>query len=230
MSKRIYVPTSGVGSWRELLADPVKHWRQGYSARALAACWEAADGWPPEIAALLATATEPVLAAAELLLAIPEYQVGLPPRGRPSQNDLFALAKAANGELVALTIEGKVNEPFGPTIAEWNVAQSPGRKERLRFICEQLSLPDELPGSVRYQLLHRTVSALLLARRFNARYALMVVHSFSPTAAWFEDFLAFVAQFGSRQAERDILLSLTANDQISILAGWASGDLSFLQG
>ena len=72
MAKRVYVPTSGPGAWRGLLADPVRQWKPGYSARALAACWEAANGWPPEIAAILASSGEPALAGAELLLAIPE--------------------------------------------------------------------------------------------------------------------------------------------------------------
>jgi hypothetical protein len=44
----IYVPTTGAGCWRELLADPGKHWRPGRSAFELAVSWEAAaaDGLP----------------------------------------------------------------------------------------------------------------------------------------------------------------------------------------
>ena len=228
MVKRIYVPTSGPDAWRGLLADPVKQWKPGYSARALATCWEAANGWPPEIVAILASSVESALVGAELLLAIPEYKVALPPRGKPSQNDLFVLAKAADGQLIAVTIEGKVNEPFGPTIAEWNVARSPGKSARLRYICARLGLSAELPDGVRYQLLHRTVSALLLAQRFNARYAVMMVHSFSPTGEWFEDFQAFTGLFGLPSAEHSVLLQLTVIDGIALFAGWASGDLTFL--
>jgi|GEM_PF-3281653 len=32
MSK-IYTPTNGVSDWQSLLADPIKHWKTGYSAR-----------------------------------------------------------------------------------------------------------------------------------------------------------------------------------------------------
>ena len=50
MSK-ILAFTSGPDDWQALLADPVKHWRPGYSARTLAYCWEAAGGtlhrWTP---------------------------------------------------------------------------------------------------------------------------------------------------------------------------------------
>jgi Domain of unknown function (DUF6946) len=59
-------------------------------------------------------------------------------------------------------VEGKVAEPFGPLVSEWLVADaqgpSPGKLERLAFLCERLSLNDDDCQSVRYQLLHRTVS------------------------------------------------------------------------
>jgi hypothetical protein len=51
----------------------------------------------------------------ELLLAMPEYKVALPPLFRAeSQNDVFALARAGD-RTYALMIEGKVSEPFGET-------------------------------------------------------------------------------------------------------------------
>jgi len=31
--KKIYVPTKNAESWRECLADPQKHWKDGYSAK-----------------------------------------------------------------------------------------------------------------------------------------------------------------------------------------------------
>src|ERR1700733_9198136 len=39
---RIYVPSRGSDDWRWLLASPGLHWRQDYSAKALADSWEAA--------------------------------------------------------------------------------------------------------------------------------------------------------------------------------------------
>lgn len=72
--RRIYLPSQGADDWQRLLADPVKHWRAGYSAMALAECWEAADGLPAEIASLMQeTGPDP-----ELLLALPEHKVPLP--------------------------------------------------------------------------------------------------------------------------------------------------------
>ena len=48
-----FVPTSGLDDWKKLLADPEKHWREGYSAHALAYRWEDAGGFPAEVLAVL---------------------------------------------------------------------------------------------------------------------------------------------------------------------------------
>ncbi len=228
MGKRIYVPTRGPDDWQRLLADPVKHWKAGYSARALAECWEAADGWPPEVAALLRSSPEPALTTVELLLAIPEFPAKLPQRGKASQNDLFVLGKAADGHLVAIAVEGKVSESFGPTLADWNSAVTPGRTTRLQYLTGILGLPDELPPTIRYQLLHRAASALILATQFNARYALMLVHSFSATRTWFEDYNAFVHLFNVQDARADQLQRLGERDGIGLYVGWASGAIQSL--
>jgi len=44
---------------------------------------------------------------------------------------------------------------------------------------------------IRYQLLHRTASAIYEAQRYRTGRALMLVHSFSLTDASFPDFQAF---------------------------------------
>jgi len=48
MSK-IYLPAANAEQWAQLLADPVKRWRQGYSARTLAYSWQEANGFPTEV-------------------------------------------------------------------------------------------------------------------------------------------------------------------------------------
>src|ERR1700685_2758246 len=101
---KIYVPTLGAESWQSLLADQTKQWKIGYSARTIAHCWEAADGLPPEIAALFGD-------DAELLIAIPEHKVSLQDAGRPSQTDVFALVKSKT-KTTAVAVEGKVDESF----------------------------------------------------------------------------------------------------------------------
>ena len=55
LSVKSAVPTDGPESWRQLLGDPVNHWVRGRSARAIANCWEAAAGFPPEVESIFAT-------------------------------------------------------------------------------------------------------------------------------------------------------------------------------
>jgi hypothetical protein len=220
---RIYLPSQGPVDWQRLLADPVKHWRAGYSAMALAKCWEAAQGLPPEIASMIQeTGPDP-----ELLVALPEHKVPLPgSRRSASQTDLFALMRAGD-QTVAVAIEGKVDESFGPTVGDWLKNASPGKLERLAHICDLLGLAQPLPNSLRYQLLHRTASAIIEARRFKTDAAAMIVHSFSPTRTWFEDYAAFVAQFGHK-AKPDQLICVLPGSTPPLYLGWATGPDRFL--
>ena len=46
---RIYISSESPEDWQKLLASPEKHWKTGFSAKALAFCWEEAKGFPKEI-------------------------------------------------------------------------------------------------------------------------------------------------------------------------------------
>lgn len=218
-SRRILVPSSGPASWQAFLAKPETQWRTGYSAKTLAHCWEAAVGLPPEIAAMFEGTTE-------LLLAIPEHKVPLPGGSRDSQNDVFALLNTA-GRTCAAMIEGKVAEPFGPTVGEWYDAPSEGKQIRMRALCELLGLDGVPPAPVRYQLMHRTASALIEARRFKTDEAAMIVHSFSPQALWFDDFAQFARLLGI-PAEHDRPGTTTLKTGQRIRLGWATGNPQFI--
>jgi hypothetical protein len=220
----IYIPTQSVDDWRGLLADPDRQWRAGFSARAAARAWQDAGGFPAEISRLFATAEDPNLWNMELLLAIPEHRVSLPPiQAHPSQNDVFALAKAADGALVSVAVEAKVSESFDRTVDEWLTDATPGKEDRLDFLKSKLKLAGKNVGGIRYQLLHRMASAILEAKRFNARYAVMVIHSFSRTDMWFGDFLNFVGLYG-QFAQAGKMTRLYEDSEISMFAGWAKGD------
>jgi hypothetical protein len=58
---------------------------------------------------------------------------------RPSQNDLFVLARGAQGP-VSIMVEGKVNESFGPMLGEWRDDASEGKESRLRFLLSTVGL------------------------------------------------------------------------------------------
>ena len=212
----IYIPTQGPVDWQKLLAEPERHWKQGYSAHALATCWECAKGIPPEIAKLFLPHFDKV----ELLLGIPEFKVALPGGRRESQNDLFCLLRA-DGNLMVLMVEGKVEEPFDSTLAEWLRDASDGKRERLAFVTQLLGL-NSISPSIRYQLLHRTASAVLTARRFGSSRAAMIVHSFSEGRSWLADFQAFTQLYGAA-TDHDQMVKVDLPDQMELYLGWASG-------
>jgi hypothetical protein len=215
----IYVPATGPESWSDLLADRQKQWKTGYSAKTLAYCWAAAAGLPPEIGALFGAETT-------LLIGIPEHKVDLPGGGRPSQTDLFALVRRGE-QTISCAIEGKVSEPFGPTMQEWLADASPGKIQRLDYLCHLLGLVQPLPPTLRYQLLHRSASAITEAARFKTDEAAMIVHSFSTTAIWFDDFAMFIDLLGLK-AIRDRLLTVRLSSGLPMHFGWATGDPTFL--
>lgn len=227
MSK-IYIPAQSAEQWAQFLADPVKHWRQGFSARTLAYSWQEAESFPLEVHAVLSAS--PHFSDIELLFAIPEHKVPLPGGVRSSQNDVWALARA-HGNLVSIAVEGKVSETFGPTMQEWLADASSGKAERLAYLCTELGIETEvqLPDSLRYQLLHRTASAVIEAKRFNAAHAIMLVHSFSQSAPpeWFQDYFDFVRLFGG-SAETGKLVSVGTRNGVSLHFAWACGDARYL--
>ena len=230
--KRVYVPTSSIQDWRRLLAEPELHWKKGRSAMATASAWEDAAasgaGLPPEISETLATVGDATIADLKLLLALPEWQVDLPGGRRPSQTDVMALARNDLG-LVAIAVEAKVDETFGPVLKEKRKDASTGQTERLAFLHERLGLRAPLPDDVRYQLLHRTVSAVLTAQEFHADVAVMAVQSFSPTGAWHEDFTDFAVASGARQVAEDVYW-LSSVHAPRVYLAWCRGDEGFLGG
>ncbi|MGJ0517172.1 MAG: DUF6946 family protein [Methylomicrobium sp.] len=219
---RIYIQTSNAEQWAQFLAEPVKHWRQGYSARTLAYSWQEAIGFPSEVASVLS----PQFPSVELLLALPEHQVPLPGGSRPSQNDIWVLARS-KGKLISIAVEGKVSEPFGPTVQEWQAEPScSGKLERLAYLLDLLGL-SSVPDTTRYQLLHRTASAIIEAQRFNAPHAVMLVHSFSQSSEWFQDYAAFVSLMGGSAMENR-MVSVSSRSGISLHLAWVRGNAGYL--
>lgn len=224
---RIFVPTRAPEDWQTFLAEPEKQWRTGFSARTLAYCWEAADGFPVEVSHVFEQSSVVAFEQVELLLAFPEYKVALPGGGTASQNDLFVLARNKHQQLITIMVEGKVAEPFGQSVGVWfKGTPSAGKQARLQFIKDQLQLSD-VPSEIRYQLLHRAVSAVIEAKRFGALSAVMLVHSFSKTNQWFEDFQNFVGLFGA-SATINRVSFLKTLDEVNLYAAWVHGDERFL--
>lgn len=223
---KIYVPSSGPGSWQQFLAEPEKQWRTGYSAKSLAYSWEEADGFPTEIQQAMADSGIDALNGIVPLLIIPEHKVPLPGGRTESQNDAFVLASSPTG-LVTLCIEGKVEEPFGQVVSKWGPDSSPGKRERFDYLVDLLGLGAADLSQVYYQLLHRTASAVIEAKRFRADTAVMLVHSFSQSHTWFPEFCEFAAFFGI-DAKLNGIYSCGQRSGVELHIGWVVGNGEYL--
>jgi hypothetical protein len=219
---KFFRPIDSPDDWRQLLAEPVKHWKTGYSAKSLAYCWQEAKGFPPEVRHVFRNSGIDIFQDVKMLVVFPEYKVPLPGGRRASQSGIFVLAKGS-GQLISIMVEGKVHEPFGETVAEWRAEGSRGKEGRLDYLCQLLKLDKDKVNNIRYQLLHRTASAVIEADRFNAPNALTLVHSFSKTNEWFDDYSQFLALFGAK-GEPDSLAFAENLDGINLYFAWVKGE------
>lgn len=218
--KRILVPTSGATDWRRFLADPEVQWARGASALEVAVSWECAErterGLPRKVSQALDQ--DPTLAGARTLIALPEHKVALKGRGRASQTDVWVLLRTASG-YISMAVEGKAGEPFASTLADWLKEASIGKQDRLRFLCESLGIVGEPALTLRYQLFHRTVSALLEAERFGAASAVMLVQSFREDAESWQDYASFASVLGATPVRGGISQAATCQSR-TLYLGW----------
>lgn len=218
--KKILVPTKDAESWRDLLADKDKHWKKGFSAMETANSWENAANIPLEIHNVISENSE--FNDLELLLVIPEYKVDLPGGTRPSQNDVLAIF-TTNKDLTVMTVEGKAKEDFDETILKWKEKTSDnGVEKRLGFIIEKIGIQGKNIDILRYQLLHRLASAVIVAEKFHAKNAIMIVQSFNDNnnENHFNDYVNFVELYGIPLVEKSRLYKLTEKNGINVFASW----------
>jgi hypothetical protein len=186
MLRRFHVPLTKPEDIIPHLAKQQLHWKSKHSAQELVLAWSnAKNGIPDSVRSGLESCQE--FASTELIDGFFEREVDLRTPGRNSQTDLMVVA-AWGDQLGVIAVEGKVDEPFGDLVSVWNDG-SPGKKRRLAGLCSTLGIDPRSAGGLRYQLLHRTASAVYEAQRYRCRHAIMLVHSFSPTRKWFEDFV-----------------------------------------
>ena len=172
--KKIFIPTTNAESWKVFLAS-LSHWKEGYSAKSAAESWEKVGGLPIEI--ITAFTQHESFKDSEMLLAIPEFKVPLPGGSRPSQNDLLVVTSNEKG-LTVITVEAKAKEDFGQTIKEWKKDASDGKEKRLEYLLKTINFQSKEIDNLRYQLFHRLASAIIMAKKFHANKALMIIQSF----------------------------------------------------
>lgn len=219
-------PADQANDWQQLLAKPTLHWKTGYSAKSLAYSWTEAQGFPAEVADTLSRSKVPAISNLRFVMGFPEYDVPLPGGRRPSQNDVFVLANGPCG-LVTMAVEGKVSEPFDQIIGERFADPTPGQTERLTYLKQLLQLPNDI-DHIRYQLLHRSASAIIEAQRFGASHAVMLVHSFSQALEHFSDYQNF-AQLFSTDVSPNSVHEVAYLDGVHFYLGWVVGNKEYLQ-
>lgn len=218
--KKIFTPTKDAESWRDLLADKDKHWKIGYSAMSTALSWEGSESIPKEVYNVISE--NPDFKDLELLLVLPEYKVELPGGKRPSQNDVLAVFSTKKS-LSVMTVEGKAKEDFDKTIIKWKEKTSDvGVKERLGFILEKIGIKDENIDSLRYQLFHRLASAVIVAEKFHAKNALMIIQSFNDNDKenHFDDYDNFIRLYHDSPIEKSKLYKLVELNGINVFSAW----------
>jgi hypothetical protein len=151
-----------------------RHYRPGYSLVETARSWLAAKPrLPPRIAEIVG----------DLELTRVHFEYGMPVLGGGiSQTDVMAFAA---DDVIA--VEGKCREPFGEIVSGWierqaqdNPRSAENRRRAIHRYGEALGTTFEHLCTVHYQLLHRTLSAALVARASAAARAWMIVQSFAP--------------------------------------------------
>ena len=155
------------------------------------------------------------------------YKVPLPGGRTQSQNDAFVLARIGD-QTAVIMIEGKVEEPFGDPISNWFDPNSKGKIERHDYLAQTLSLTESPPVHLRYQLFHRTASAIIEAARSKADLAIMLVHSFSQTHKWFGDYAAFADLMKCEGAHLGNVVKSDLETQRPLYLGWVAGNPVYL--
>jgi hypothetical protein len=156
-----------------LPADKRHHYRNGYSMAEAAKSWVMAAGrLPPSLAAFVG--------GDALVSAHFEYPVKVW-GGGTSMTDVMAFVPDG-----VIAVEAKARESFNEKVGIWiqeEEISDPASVERRRRVADcyarALSIGTDRILSLRYQLLHRALSAAKTARAAGVRRAWMIVQSFA---------------------------------------------------
>ncbi|MEZ5985642.1 MAG: hypothetical protein R3B94_06800 [Hyphomonas sp.] len=218
---RLYgAPLMQPESVQSLLRDPQLHWKQGRSAYESAHAWldgnlQKDGGLPPLVRDVLNGAPE--WSDAELVTGFFEHATPLDTLVGPSNSDLLIVCRLAEA-LGVMAVEAKAGETFGELVSVWNT--TPGKSARLAWACDLLGADLNASNNLRWQLFHRTASAVLEAKRYHAPNAVMLVHDFSEQPSWVEDFLLFADAIGIQGAGVGRLSEPKAVDGVALRLAW----------
>lgn len=192
----------------------------------VAACWDSSAGrLPREVAITLSGSGCPELKDLQILAAIPEWEVPLPGGSRSSFTDVLALTRNDLG-LCTIAVEAKAGEDFGPTMHAKRSESSAGQTSRISYVHDLLG--SSFDDAIRCQLLHRTASALLVARAFHASTTVMLVQAWNSTPEQRKDFEAFCDALGAEHSGAGVR-HLARSSAPKLYLAWCDGDPHFLQ-
>lgn len=218
---RLYgAPMTAPADVQPLLRDPEKHWKKGRSAYEAAYSWirageRAQGGLPASVRAVISAAPE--WANPEVVVGFFEHATALDTQHGPSSNDLMVVCGLAT-ELGVLAVEAKAGESFGELIGDWN--KTDGKARRLSWACRLFNVNEDACGHLRWQLFHRTASALIEAKRFRAAHAIMVVHDFGFEPSWTDDYATFAETIGVRGARVGAISEPKVIDGTNLRLAW----------
>ncbi|AFM14217.1 DUF6946 family protein [Turneriella parva] len=197
-----------IEDWIEVVSR--RHYKPGHSAYECAHRWQNIGArFPVEIEAILRESKNRLLGALEIKQIYAEYPVWLDTHTTPSKNDLMIFAEGPGNRKVVLAVEAKCDETFAQPVDTWiRTADKPGPRHqrklfkkasgpverkvrRLDFLNTILSTSISPDSTLRYQLLHRTASAILTARQTYAEAAVVLIQAFTDSERNFQDFQAF---------------------------------------
>jgi len=216
--RRIHVPMLSPDDVIPHLGAP-GHYRFPRSGWCIANHWFVANDLPDLVRLTLETI--PLFGGAELIEGLIERHVELGDGATASQTDLLAILGVGT-ELAIMAIEGKVDETFGRLVSEELSEASERKTARVRRLAALFGLSVADAGPLRYQLFHRTASAIFEAKRYRAKSAVMMVHSFDANDCGLSDFKQFAAAIGLANAAPTWTVGPVDVAGIALYLGWTA--------
>ena len=172
--------------------------------------WEIAQGLPPDILKILGANTK-------LGYAVPCLDVAFGDGRKPSRCDVFAKVEVESmrgGIAVFATDDG-----FEETVRNWKEVREGEGQERLGIVCRALEVRPQQTRDLRYKLMHRTAAVIRSLDR-DAKFAGLIVQSFSHEQKGLEDFKTFCMLLGAKDVEPGKPCWVTRPSGRRILLGW----------
>ena len=212
-----------IEDWIEVVTK--RHYREGHSAYEVAQKWRFVRSRLPEpILSLFQESQCSELHNLEIRQLYAEFPVWLDTHSTPSKNDLMIFCEGIENHKITIALEAKCDESFANPVSVWlrdtdkpthrrqrelfrsRAEPVPRKLRRLAFLNEILSIKIGIDSPVRYQLLHRLASAILIARQTFAKATVMMVQAFSDSPRNFEDFRYFCSLLGLERVKKDTVI------------------------